>query len=909
MVSASAWLRGLLLLLLAPLLTGSVVRRDLPATRSESIPVWKAASAALFRRGKKPAVLLQDSKVVNAADELSINKYEDHGNNNEDEHSDVENKIDEVATQVINEQQSRDLITALKDKKQQSAVSDADGEEEEEEFLQAAEYKLSSAIAKVLHNEFRAVAKQALAHGWESIKKPRRLKLMHKAVALMAEDQPMQNDQIQQDSSPVNLTTVGKWKVPQVAKAQQSSDKAQSWKAPEPAVADKKPAKFHAWKLSTPAEQLVEKSETWKKAEAWKAPEAAKTRQSSDKTQSWKAPEPAVADKTPAKTNAWNRSAPAEKLVEKSEAWKKAEALNASAVADALHTSLKLHVPAPGEEQMQKAGLWEKSHQSQAPETWTEDKVKQAENWLQQAKEVATTSPEEMTFRKRLKDLVDRILANEQGWQAAAAHKQLLTTQQGAIKQALSLMAEHGEQIPYFLSRISDERGEELQWEEDLPEPWEGGLEKRADQKRDQEEQKLREEKTVEQQDNTTGQEDKEATEERDIEDIIHSNARVPKPDEQPPEEPQKQNPPANSEDTEEDKENAERAEQNEEKPMNVHDMPSNERRNGSTANHEKVSFLLGWLGSEGAMVSRKIHGTTHLKTTARVPATQLLLSIPDHLLLHPGNFHVAGLGQLSCHAAEDSLRAAVGLAVEMQKGSASLWAAYFRTLPSAEFYDSHYLVFAREALLELYGNLQIARAARSSQDIISQQKACFQKWKRNHHVPIEWSDVRLALARWNTGSIFLGRWMLVPGMDLLQQGSDDKATTVWERGQETLNLRVVGEALAAGTELVIPQPPEDNFLTKSHASGNKGKAMPVASAILDVEQPFGGDGLPRCKQHALRSDQGRLHCALAQQAFKELHHVSREHDVLAEVEYHGELRRLQETGAFHFNPRGLVVG
>jgi len=114
-------------------------------------------------------------------------------------------------------------------------------------------------------------------------------------------------------------------------------------------------------------------------------------------------------------------------------------------------------------------------------------------------------------------------------------------------------------------------------------------------------------------------------------------------------------------------------------------------------------SDVTAWLKNGGAVVSSKaagnltLHGGSSIRgviATEAMDVGEILLSIPKKLWMHLDNFQVPYLYQLECNNAEfddESLQAAVAVALEKKKGENSTWHAYLKDLPSLENYQSFY--------------------------------------------------------------------------------------------------------------------------------------------------------------------------------------------------------------------------
>jgi len=340
----------------------------------------------------------------------------------------------------------------------------------------------------------------------------------------------------------------------------------------------------------------------------------------------------------------------------------------------------------------------------------------------------------------------------------------------------------------------------------------------------------------------------------------------------------------------------------------------------GSTDDFQE---LTQWLVSEGATVKTELHGDTFqhggasvrgILSTNELADQTTFLVIPKRLWLVLSNFPQFAGAQLpsKCDLRGVSIKAhelklAAALASEAQKGDASFFYKYLKTLPTMEQFYSFYPLMMESPLQSDFASLPIVADVQTTLDDLKLVRGCFEKWVKAADSPakgLTWDQILLGLTWLRTRAFTMFQYFgtqdiisLIPGADMLNTAKAADLNVAWSSTETEYTMNTDAESVASGTELLDSYCQneedgkqchnsemlkhwgvylEDNPNSVDHdaetCTGEVGVHMKeVTQAALQEPETALSAGWrsPRCHASTLNMAQGPLRCSLSRLAWE----------------------------------------
>jgi len=331
---------------------------------------------------------------------------------------------------------------------------------------------------------------------------------------------------------------------------------------------------------------------------------------------------------------------------------------------------------------------------------------------------------------------------------------------------------------------------------------------------------------------------------------------------------------------------------------------------------------LKQWLVLQGATVKMDLrsdafnHGGVSVRgmlATDELPDQTTFLVIPKRLWLVLSNFpkfaeaHVRVPLKCDRLVKEHELKLAAALASEAQKGNASFYSEYLKTLPTMEQFHSFYPFMMESPLQSDFASLPIVADVQSSQEDLKLVQACFDKWAK---VPeslvrdLTWDQILLGLTWLRTRAFTMFQYFgtqdiiaLIPGADMLNTAKDGDLNVAWSSSETEYTMSTDSKSVASGAELLDSYCQgeeegrqchnsemlkhwgvylEDNPNSADHdadtCTGEAGIHLKevTQSALQDPATALSaGWRSPRCRATTLNMAQGPLRCSLSRLAWE----------------------------------------
>lgn len=268
-----------------------------------------------------------------------------------------------------------------------------------------------------------------------------------------------------------------------------------------------------------------------------------------------------------------------------------------------------------------------------------------------------------------------------------------------------------------------------------------------------------------------------------------------------------------------------------------------------------------------------------------------------------------------SCHGldgvAEDGLKVAAAMALELRKGERSFYFPYLSTLPTLDDYRAFLPRLASDAVAAEFSALPIMKDIRDQQNEDRAAQQCFEAWQRQPQSlvsDVTWDDVYGALLNYHLRACRAQKngdrtvsHAMIPLFDFINTGRSKILNTEWvavRKDQEFTAMLAKG--VEAGGELLENycndclnddmllrwgvylednenRFPRDRVIVEAwgtscgEAGGDELARMErMVAARLDVAGAEAGWASPRCLPSALAQEQGPLRCSLARLAWEQ---------------------------------------